>query len=70
MTSCRIAHATKTKIKVISKLNDEDINKYRSAKWLGPSIVKNCALVQSLGNKIAKTNRVIIKNDKNHIGAK
>lgn len=32
MTSCRIAHATKTKIKVISKLNDEDINKYRSAK--------------------------------------
>lgn len=70
MTSCRIAHATKTEINVISELKDEDINKERSAKWLGPCIVKNCALIQSLGNKIAKTNRGIIKNDKNHIGAK
>lgn len=32
MTSCRIAHTTKTKINVISELKDEDINKERSAK--------------------------------------
>ncbi len=32
MTSCRIAHATKTNIKVLSELKDEDINKERSAK--------------------------------------
>jgi len=32
MTSYRIAHATKTKINVISELKDEDINKERSAK--------------------------------------